>query len=93
MRHTSIEALQKVAPLIPSFKKRVLDLMIERGAYGATDQEIETALEISGNTIRPTRMSLLKAGDIVDSGMTRLNHNGNKCIVWVINQPTQKELF
>ena len=70
-----------------------MDFMISRGGYGATDQELEIELGISGNTIRPTRMSLLKSGAIVDSGITRLNQNGNKCMVWVINNATQGELF
>ena len=93
MRATSVEALVKVAPKIPTYKQRVLDLLIERGGYGATDQEMESALNMSGNTIRPTRMGLLKAGVITDSGMTRLNQNGNRCIVWVINNAKQRELF
>ena len=93
MRTTSVEALFKATPKIPTYKQVVLDYLEMRGNWGATDQEMEVALEISGNTIRPTRMSLLKAGMITDSGETRLNRNGNRCIVWVINKPIQKELF
>lgn len=93
MRQTSVEALIKVSPKIPSYKKIVLDFIISNGGYGATDQEMEAELGISGNTIRPTRMSLLKSKAIVDSGLTRFNHNGNRCIVWVVNDPKQGELF
>lgn len=93
MRHTSVEALIKVAPKIPTYKQIVLDYLDMRGDLGATDQEMENALGISGNTIRPTRMSLLKSGAIVDSGTTRLNRNGNRCIVYVLNNPKQGELF
>ena len=92
MKRTSLEALQKISPLIPSLRERILCYFIEREGYGATDQEIETNLRISGNTVRPTRIGLLKSGLIVDSGMTRLNQNGNRCIVYVANN-TQGELF
>jgi transcription initiation factor IIE alpha subunit len=49
---------------------------------GATDEEIEEALSISGNTVRPTRGSLVKDGFIVDSGLERLTKAGNPAIVW-----------
>jgi hypothetical protein len=39
-------------------------------------------LSISGNTVRPTRGSLVKDGFIVDSGLVRLTKAGNPAIVW-----------
>jgi hypothetical protein len=92
MRQTSIEALVKVSPHIPSIKERIMVYFISKEGYGATDQEIENALFIPGNTVRPTRISLLKDGIIVNSGMTRMNKNGNRCIVYVANN-SQGELF
>ena len=53
-----------------------------QGLRGATDQEVENALHLDGNTVRPTRLSLIKDGYILDTGTTRKNANGNECIVW-----------
>ena len=52
--------------------------------HDATDEEIERALSISGNTVRPIRGSLVKDGLIVDSGARRLTIAGNEAIVWSV---------
>ena len=60
---------------------------------GATDQEMQFALKMSGDTLRPTRGKLLKENLIYDSGKTRKNENGNDCIVWVVSTIEQIGLF
>ena len=82
IQRTSIAAKTKVAPKIGSLRRQVFEYIFRMGLEGATDQEIETALRIEGNTIRPTRGSLVKDGLIMDTGTTRKNKHGNDCIVW-----------
>ena len=50
---------------------------------GMTDEEIERTLEMSGNTVRPSRVSLVRDALVMDSGRTRKTISGNDAIVWV----------
>jgi hypothetical protein len=81
-QRTSIAAAQKVLPKTGSLRRKVYEYILNQGLRGATDQEMELTLNIDGNTIRPTRISLLKDGFILDTGTTRKNQHGNDCIVW-----------
>lgn len=81
-QRTSIAAAQKVLPKTGSLRRKVYEYILNQGLRGATDQEIEKALHIEGNTVRPTRISLIKDGFIKDTGSTRKNQHGNECIVW-----------
>jgi len=76
-----------------SHKARVYQFLIDRMEQGATDQEMQFALKMSGDTLRPTRGKLLKENFIYDSGKTRKNENGNDCIVWVVSTIEQIGLF
>jgi hypothetical protein len=49
---------------------------------GATDEEIERALGISGNTVRPTRGSLVKDKFVYATDLERPTLAGNMAIVW-----------
>lgn len=64
-----------------SQRARVLN-MIASSLAGATDDEIQAALKIPGNTERPRRKELETAGRIRKSG-TRKNAGGRACAVWV----------
>jgi transcription initiation factor IIE alpha subunit len=81
-QRTSIAAAQKVLPKTGSLRRKVYEYILKQGLRGATDQEIEKALQIEGNTVRPTRISLVKDGFIMDTGSTRKNQHNNDCIVW-----------
>jgi transcription initiation factor IIE alpha subunit len=81
-QRTSIAAAQKVLPKTGSLRRKVYEYILNQGLRGATDQEIEKALHIEGNTVRPTRISLVKDGFIMDTGTTRKNQHENDCIVW-----------
>jgi transcription initiation factor IIE alpha subunit len=81
-QRTSIAAAQKVLPRTGSLRRKVYEYILNQGLRGATDQEIEKALHIEGNTVRPTRISLVKDGFIMDTGSTRKNQHNNDCIVW-----------
>lgn len=82
MKPTSQEARAKIEPKIGTLKKKVYELLLNKGLHGATDQEIERYLHLDGNTVRPIRGSLVEDGLAMDTGTTRLNDKGNKCIVW-----------
>ena len=87
IQRTSIAAKLKVEPRMGSINQKVYDYIKSRKYYGATDQEVEAALGLDGNTVRPSRGSLVKKGLVSDSGKTRQNQKGNDCIVWVVKDP------
>lgn len=82
MKQTSLEARAKIEPQIGTLRRKVYEFYLNRGMYGATDQEVERYLHLDGNTVRPIRGSLVKDGFIIDTGTTRQNEKGNACIVW-----------
>lgn len=85
-QRTSRKASESVEPRTGTLRRQVFDFLNNRGLHGATDEEIETALAISGNTVRPSRGTLVDDGYVIDSGTTRKNRNGHDCIVWVAKQ-------
>jgi len=93
MRATSVAAYEKARPKFGSNRARVYQQILDKQEYGATDQELQQALNLSGDTLRPARLSLLKENLIYDSGKTRQNANGNECIVWVVSKIEQIGLF
>jgi hypothetical protein len=86
LQRTSIEAKRKIEPKIGSITWKVYDFIVATGLVGATDQELEKVLRMDGNTIRPTRGSLVKNKLVSDSGRTRKNDKGNDCIVWIATE-------
>ena len=91
-QRTSIKAQQNAIIRAGSLRKQVYDFYIQRDSDGATDEEAQAVLGIDGNTMRPTRVSLVRDGYIIDSGRLRKNKNGHDCIVW-INKLTTGVLF
>ena len=81
-RNTSRIAAERVYPKSGSIRLSVYEYLIRQGLRGATDQEVQSALNMSGDSVRPSRITLLRDGLIIDSGETRLNANGNPCTVW-----------
>ena len=79
---TSLRAAIRAYPRSGSIRLKVYTFIIRRGLDGATDQEIAITLQISENTVRPTRKTLEIDGFVRDSGLTRKNRNGNDCIIW-----------
>ena len=82
-QRTSLEALLAVEAHIGSINRAVYAYIESRGVDGATDQEIESVTHIDGNSVRPSRGSLVKMRLVIDSGRTRPNAKGNNCIVWM----------
>jgi transcription initiation factor IIE alpha subunit len=84
-RGTSRAAAISALPYSGSIRYRVYEFILRRGLKGATDQEIAKSLNLSGDTVRPTRKTLEQDLFVIDSGTTRNNQNGNACIVWRAN--------
>ena len=76
---TSIEAALFVAPRTGTLRRKVYDYI--KAAGGATDDEIQAALDMDGNTERPCRVELVNAGIVADSGIRR-RLDGRPRIVW-----------
>lgn len=77
---TSRQAAANALPKSGTNRARILDYI--RANQGATDEEIEVALKLSGNTVRPCRVSLVQDGWVTDLGQRRAVRSGNPAIVW-----------
>lgn len=77
---TSRAAALTALPKSGTNRARILDYI--RATEGATDEEIEIALQLSGNTVRPCRVSLVQDGWVRDSGLRRPVRSGNDAIIW-----------
>jgi hypothetical protein len=80
---TSQEAAEAIEPTVAGLRGRVLTFLLARGEHGATDEEIQVALEMNPSTERPRRVELWYAGLIVNSSETRLTSSGRRASIWV----------
>ncbi len=76
--HTSAAAVQRVQLAARGQGQAVLKYIREQGMFGATDSEIQAALQMKGDTERPRRRELEQAGLITEAHFTRDN-----CKVWL----------
>lgn len=65
---------------------RVLQHIGKIGAFGATDDEVEFALDMLHQTASARRRTLVMREQLVDSGITRKTRSGRPATVWVIPQ-------
>lgn len=82
-RETSRAAAQAILPKTGTLRRKVYDFIAWNRAFGATDGEIQAALDMAGSTERPRRKELEEAGWIRDSGRTRKTGSNRDAIVWV----------
>lgn len=80
---TSRQAAERITPAASAQAARVLVYIAQRGDAGATDHELQAALGMTGDSERPRRWSLQRAGLIRDSGQRRKSPAGRAAIVWV----------
>jgi DNA-binding Lrp family transcriptional regulator len=77
--------------------RAVLDYLRKQGTHGATDDEIEQALDLLHQTVSARRRDLVKQGTVVNSGKRRLTRTGRGATVWIVSelhattQPTETE--
>lgn len=87
---TSIEAKKAIQPVARTLRAQVFVELLKRGTAGATLEELELALKLPGNTVRPRRQELEKRGLVVDSGRERPTSSGRQAIVWVVPDEVAK---
>jgi len=85
-RLAAIEAL----PFAATARGKVLQFIASKGAYGATDEEIQDGLRMRANTQRPRRVELVDMGWIEDSGQTGRTQSGRQCVVWCLCEKEEK---
>lgn len=75
-----------------TLRARVYECILKKGDDGATDEEIQVALNMAGNTERPRRRELeIDFHRVKDSGRTRPTMSGRKAVVWVKCELPAKE--
>lgn len=79
---TSKAAAESVAPRIGGLRAAVLRFFIDRGRYGATDDEAAEALALPDNTLRPRRRELVEIGCLANSGEKRKTRSNCGATVW-----------
>ena len=88
---TSVEAANSWAPEnLNRLRKATWDYLVERGEYGATDQEMQAYLDLPNQSQTPRRWELVRAGLVMNSGRRRKTLSGRSAIVWVIT-PTEEK--
>lgn len=85
-RSTSLAAHRagKVGGKAATLRAKVFLHLLLAGEEGATIDEMERALELPGNTVRPRRVELEERGWVVDSTRRRPTQTGKLAIVWVV---------
>lgn len=76
---TSRAAARKVKP--DADRVRVFQYLCEH-PDGATDEEMQIALNLNGSTQRPRRISLVESGVVINSNRTRLTRPNRPAVVW-----------
>jgi len=64
-------------------RKRYYDLLLSKGAHGATDDEVLQETSIGQNAVRRCRLNLMKMGAVETSGFNRPTRTGRQATVWV----------
>ncbi len=83
---TSRTAAVAVEPKAGTLRAIVLAWLRNRGDEGGTDEEMQSELQMRGDTQRPRRGELYKAGLIRPNGKKRITLAGNHSVVWVAVQ-------
>lgn len=79
---TSREAWLSVADQLGAIDARILRYILHRA--GATCAEVEAALGLEHQTASAQISHMAKSGLVTDSGQTRPNAKGRRCIVWTV---------
>lgn len=70
-REASADAARRAEHAAPIQRERVYQVIRQRGAHGATDNELCAVLGLSGSSVRPRRIELLRADRIETDGTKR----------------------
>jgi len=89
---TSKEAAESITDRLGELQSEVLEFIRSKGDYGATADECETSLQMSGNTLRPRKRELELKGMIVPLGIQRKTISGRLAEVYVTKEFKHKEI-
>ncbi len=87
---TSLAAWRAVQDTLPDKKKRILGYVEKQGDSGATCEECEQWLGMSHQTASSTITHLKQEGWLIDSGHRRDTRTGNRAIVYVLGDGSEK---
>lgn len=73
-------------PRTGTARRGVLEYLVSRGEFGATDEEIQDALAMNPSTERPRRVELVEGGWVHDGGARRLTSSGSPAVVWELTR-------
>ena len=88
VRATSIAARGSLRPAAKQ-RARVWGYLLDKGADGATIDELHLNLNIPVNVVCPRRLELEEKLLVIDSGFRRPTSSGRPAIVWIIPQPVR----
>ena len=80
---TSKAAAASMVAIAPSIKRRIYDFILSRGARGATDDELEVALDLTHQTASSRRYALAQAGAVKRTDEKRPTRSGRSAFVYV----------
>ena len=83
---TSREAAQSMTLVAAANTARVLLFIADQGENGATDFEVQAALNMTGDSELPRRWELQRHGLVRDSGSRRKSPSGRNAIVYVATE-------
>lgn len=81
---TSRAAAQEIREPSATLRARVLAHIEKTGVMGATDDEIERALNMRHQTASARRRELVLLGKVIDSHRVRKTRSGRNASVWVV---------
>jgi hypothetical protein len=79
---TSLDAAKVIEPGAGTDRMRVLMALRDAGSRGMTDDELQDALNMPGDTERPRRISLCEVGLVWASQEWRKTRSGRDAVVW-----------
>lgn len=89
---TSKAAAKSLAGKLGRLEHMVLEHIKAQGVRGATDDEIECALQLRHQTASARRRTLVIKGLVVESGRERKTRSGRWASVWAAAEPVQLAL-
>jgi hypothetical protein len=81
---TSKDAARDIESSASTLRAKVYQFLSASGGYGATDEELQIALEMNPSTQRPRRVELVEKGLVRDSGKVRKTRSNRNAVVWVV---------
>ena len=88
---TSKEAAKSMEKVAPAILWRVFGFIARQNERGATDDEIEAALDLRHQTASARRRELVLKGLVDDSGEKRRTRSGRNATVWVAKVEDEEE--